>query len=228
MRTALITGAGRGLGQEVARQLAARGLRIVAALRDPDAVDAIGELPEAGAPHRTVRMDVADAESIAAALAELRRDGLEVDVLINNAGLFARGGVLDGSVADLRESLDVHLLGPWMLCRALVPGMLERGHGRIVNVSTGLAALSGGIRRAPAAYGVSKTALNALTARLAVELHGDVKVNAVCPGWVRTRMGGPQAHRSVAEGASGIVWAAMLPADGPSGGFFRDGEPVDW
>ena len=162
-----------------------------------------------------------------AALAELAEAEIAVDVLVNNAGIYRRGTSLDVAIADMRESFEIHFFGPLALCQALIPGMARRGYGRVVNVSSGYGALSAGLP-GDAAYSLSKAALNALTLRLSKEVGRGVKVNAACPGWVRTRMGGPEAPRSVEDGAATVVWLATLPASGPSGGFFRDGELLSW
>ena len=187
--------------------------------RDPDAAPAVeGDV-------RAVRLDVADAESIAALAASLDR----VDVLVNNAAISYDTGNRAATV-DLdfvREALEVNLFGAWALTQALLPQLRASGHGRVVNVSSGagsLATMGGGTP----AYQVSKAALNALTRTLAGELRADgILVNAVCPGWVATDMGGA-GGRPVEDGAASVVWAAVLPDDGPTGGFFRDGEPVAW
>lgn len=175
--------------------------------------------------------DVGDLEAGLALLADGRSRSVEVDVLVNNAGVLHEGDVLDGGADDeaVADAFAVHVLGPLRLCRALVPRMCARGFGRVVNVSSGCGSFGEGLG-GPVAYSVTKAAQNALTLTLAREVGDavDVKVNAVCPGWVRTRMGGAGAPRDVETGARGITWAATLPADGPAGGFFRDGSPVPW
>lgn len=228
MRTALITGANRGLGFAVSQSLAAAGLRVILGCRSPkDGSDAAAALAAKGARAQALTLDVASPSSIDAALAQLARGGIEIDVLVNNAGVYRSGGALGVAMEAVRESMEVHLFGPLALSRALVPGMVQRGYGRVVNVSSGYGAFSEGLQGAPA-YAWSKAALNALTVKLASETSGDVKINSACPGWVRTRMGGARAERSVAEGADTIVWLATLPASGPSGGFFRDRKPIAW
>lgn len=222
----LITGANRGIGLETARVLAERGHTILLGSRDRGRGEAAAAgIGEEGGDVRVVQLDVADAGSIERCVTEVAGDG--VDVLINNAGIYPSGTVLDGDPGDWERCMAVHVHGPLRLIRGLVPGMVDRGHGRVVNVSSGSGSFGEGLS-GPAPYCVSKAALNALTVKLADALPGAVKVNAVCPGWVRTRMGGANASRSVAEGAEGLVWAATLPDDGPTGGFFRDGEPIPW
>jgi NAD(P)-dependent dehydrogenase (short-subunit alcohol dehydrogenase family) len=228
MRTALITGANRGIGRAVAQSLAANGHRVILGCRSLKEGEATAtELSAKGAQARALDLDVAAPASIDSALADLAREEIEVDVLVNNAGVYHRGDSFGVAMGAVRESMEVHLFGPLALCRALMPGMVRRGYGRVVNVSSGYGAFSDGLM-GDAAYALSKAALNALTLKLASEVRGDVKINAACPGWVRTRMGGRGADRSVEEGADTIVWLATLPVSGRSGGFFRDRKPIAW
>jgi NAD(P)-dependent dehydrogenase (short-subunit alcohol dehydrogenase family) len=207
--TALVTGANRGLGREVARQLAAHGYTVLAGARDP----VPGE----------VRLDVTDQATIDALRAEVD----ELDVVVNNAAIHydTWERTLNADLGVVREALETNTLGPWRLAIAFAGLLRASPHGRLVNVSSGAGALTG-LRDSNPAYSVSKAALNALTIMLADALPG-VLVNAVCPGWVATDMGGP-GGRPLAEGAAGIVWAATLPDGGPTGGFFRDGRPIAW
>ena len=201
------------------RDLAARGFTVVQGAREPAAAPPV----EGNVLVRA--LDVTDAGSVAALAGELER----VDVLVNNAAILYdtsnRAATVDLDV--VREAMETNLYGAWALSRALLPALHRSPHGRIVNVSSGsgsLASMGGGTP----AYRVSKAALNALTRMLAAELRGDgILVNSVCPGWVATDMGGA-GGRPVEEGAASVVWAALLPDDGPTGGFFRDGEPVPW
>ena len=226
MRTALITGGNRGIGLAVAKGLAAAGLRVIIGSRSlPDGQAAARSIPDAQA--TAIELDVADPASIDAAVASLARERIAIDVLVNNAGIYSTGDSFTVAMSAVRESMEVHLFGPLALCRALVPGMVARGYGRVVNVSSGYGAFSSGLGP-DTAYSISKAALNALTLKLAGEVRGDVKINAGCPGWVRTRMGGKSATSSVEEGADTIVWLATLPASGPTGGFFRHRRPVAW
>jgi NAD(P)-dependent dehydrogenase (short-subunit alcohol dehydrogenase family) len=216
--TALVTGANRGIGLEVARQLAERGYTVLAGARDPSAVR---ELPGV----RAVRLDVTDDDTIAAVRGSL--DAL--DVLVNNAAIHydTYQRVVDADLGVVREALETNTLGPWRLAIAFADLLRASHHGRLVNVSSGAGALTG-MRDGAPAYSISKAALNALTLMLADALRRDgVLVNAVCPGWVATDMGGP-GGRPVADGAAGIVWAATLPDDGPTGGFFRDRRAIPW
>ncbi len=176
------------------------------------------------------QLDVADAGSVERLAASIENDFGRLDVLVNNAGISNDEGQ-GGAEADLdrvKEALEANLFGAWRLCEAGIPHMRREGYGRIVNVSTGLAALEDMGGGSPG-YRISKTGLNALTRILASELRGSgILVNAVNPGWVQTDMGGANANRSVEEGAGGVVWAATLPNNGPTGGFFRDRRHVAW
>lgn len=228
-RTALVTGANRGIGRAAALALGRAGLQIIAtSRRDPEAV--ADELRDAGVDARGARLDVGDPDSVERCSRALAENGNAVDVLVCNAGvLIDSGGVLDVDDQTLRDTLEVNLLGAWRCARAFVPAMLDRGYGRVVMVSSAAGQVTDTSAYAPA-YSVSKAALNLLTRKLAIEArgHGDVKVNAMCPGWVATDMGGAGAPRTPEQAADTIVWLATLPADGPSDGFFRDREPIAW
>jgi len=227
-RIALVTGGNRGIGLAVCAELARRGLEVVlTARREADALAAAAELREQGRAVRAEQLDLSSEASVAACAERLRAAGAAVDVLVNNGAVLFEGGVLTTPSSEFRDAVDVNLLGALWTTRAFVPDMLARGYGRIVNVSSGWGAFSEGLD-GPASYSISKAALNALTVSLARELHGDVKVNACSPGWVRTRMGGADASRSPEQGAEVVVWLATLPTSGPSGGFFRDRTPLAW
>jgi len=220
-RTALVTGANRGIGLAVARALVEREFDVLLGSRDAAAgAEAAASI---GRGTRAVQLDVANPDSIA----RIVRDEPQVDVLVNNAGIYPEGDIFDAPTSAFREAMEVHFFGVLALCRAFVPQMMQAGWGRVVNVSSGYGSVGEGLE-GPAAYSLSKAALGALTIKLAASVRGDVKVNAACPGWVRTRMGGAGAHRSVEKGAETIVWLATLPADGPHGGFFRDRKPIPW
>jgi len=208
----------------VCRQLARLGFTVLLGARD-SARGARAARQLGGGPISAVTLDVADAASVRAAAAGLHR----LDVLVNNAAIlydtWQRG--TDADLEQVQEALDTNLLGAWRVAQAVLPLLRASPAGRIVNVSSGAGALTDMGGGTPA-YRTSKAALNALTRILAAELRGDaILVNAVCPGWVATDMGG-SGGRPVADGAAGIVWAATLPDDGPTSGFFRDGRAIDW
>ncbi len=225
MPVALVTGANRGIGSEVARQLLARGFEVWVTARGEDAAASAAEaLGGAGA--RPLRLDVAEGGSVAAAAAAVG----ELDVLVCNAAIHYDPGIR-ASEADLdvvREALETNLLGAWRCALAFLPALRRSTHGRIVMVSSEAGSISGMTSGGSPAYRTSKAALNALSRTLAAELRSDgILVNAICPGWTATDMGGP-GGRPVAQGAASVVWAATLPDDGPTGGFFRDGRPLPW
>jgi NAD(P)-dependent dehydrogenase (short-subunit alcohol dehydrogenase family) len=229
-RVAVVTGANRGIGLEVVRQLAAAGDTVVLGSRDVVAGEgAAASLPGGARGGRVLvrKLDVTDQASLEAIADELADSHGRVDVLVNNAAIHydtwqqAADADLDVVVA----ALDTNLVGAWRAVNTLLPLLRASGHGRIVNVSSeagSLASMGGGTP----AYRASKAALNALTRMLAAELRSErILVNSVCPGWVATDMGGP-GGRPVQEGAASVLWAIDLPDGGPSGGFFRDGLPI--
>lgn len=234
-RTALVTGANRGIGFEIVRQLARLGVLAVIGARDPkDGVAAAEKLQSEGLDVPVVALDVDREESSAAAVAEVKRLYGRLDVLVNNAAILidAPGG-FNASLFELtgetaRRTYETNVLGPLRLIQAAAPLMREQGYGRIVNLSS-IAGQLAEMGKGYPAYRISKTALNALTRIAAAELNdGNIKVNAMCPGWVRTDMGGANAERSVEQGADTAVWLATLADDGPTGGFFRDRKPIAW
>lgn len=224
-RTALVTGANRGIGLEIAKGLAQGGLRVLAAARIAEEAEKAAR--EIGDDVIGVVLDLSEPEAAGKRAMEIDAQYGPVDVLVNNAGVMFWGGGLEISADDMGRSFAVNTLAPHALIRALAPGMRERGYGRIVNVSSGWGSFSEGLE-GPMAYAASKAALNAITVKFGEELKPAVKINAACPGWVRTRMGGDQAPRSPEKGAETPIWLATLPDDGPTGGFFRDHEPLGW
>lgn len=225
-RTALVTGGNRGIGLEVARQLAGLGLQVYLAGRDAGAVNAaVSALADPLV--SAVTLDVSDRGSVAACANALRVRKVHVDVLVNNAGIYPDGGILDAPSEAFVEALNVNALGALWCARAFMPQMLANGYGRIVCMTSGYGSFASGLG-GPAAYAISKATLNAITLKLAQAAAGDVKVNAVDPGWVRTRMGGSAAPRSVEEAAADVVWAATLPPDGPHGCLLRHRRVAAW
>jgi NAD(P)-dependent dehydrogenase (short-subunit alcohol dehydrogenase family) len=225
---ALVTGANRGIGLEVVRQLAQRGFTTVLGSRDLEKGRAAAEAL-VGVEVDPRRLDVADPDSVRELASGLEDDYGRLDVLVNNAGIHYDTWE-SGVQADLdvvHEALETNLFGAWRTAQACLPLLRRSQHGRVVNVSSGSGSISGMGAGAPA-YSVSKAALNALTRILAAELRRDrILVNAVCPGWVATDMGGA-GGRPVEQGAGSVMWAVLLPDDGPTGGFFRDGRQLDW
>ncbi len=235
---AVVTGANRGLGLETARQLAKRDIRVIITSRNPGKGEmALDKLQAEGLDVLLHPLDVTSETSVAELGAFIHSRCGRLDILVNNAGVFldshgseevASASVFTASLETLTTTLKTNLYGPLLLAQELVPLMKQQHYGRIVNLSSGMGQLSEMEGKSPA-YRISKTALNALTRILAAETQGyNILVNSVCPGWVRTDMGGPHAERTVDQGAAGIVWAATLPDGGPTGGFFRDGQPIPW
>jgi NAD(P)-dependent dehydrogenase (short-subunit alcohol dehydrogenase family) len=231
-RVAVVTGANRGIGFEICRQLARQGLTVVLTSRSAAKGRAAAKmLRDNGLELDYHLLDVTSPAGINALADYLAKHYGRLDVLVNNAGVILdpRGSrVLDVKPQTFRETLEINVLGPLLLAQALVPLMKKNHYGRIVNLSSGLGQLSEMGTGTPA-YRISKTALNALTCILAAELkRSGILVNSVNPGWVRTGMGGDGAPRTAEQGADTAVWLAMLPDDGPTGGFFRDREPIPW
>jgi NAD(P)-dependent dehydrogenase (short-subunit alcohol dehydrogenase family) len=237
-RVAVVTGANRGIGFEISRQLARRGYAVILTARDPaKGRAAVRVLAREELDVTFHQLDVTDAAGIKRFARHLRRKVGRLDVLVNNAGIYLEGGyvddrlpesIFDESIDKVRVTMETNLYGPYQLCQALIPLMREGGYGRVVNVSSRSGQLNemGGRE---AAYRMSKAALNALTRILAAELPGgQVLVNSMSPGWVRSDMGGPKAPKTLAEGADTAVWLATLPNRGPHGGFFRERKPIPW
>jgi NAD(P)-dependent dehydrogenase (short-subunit alcohol dehydrogenase family) len=176
---------------------------------------------------RAVQLDVTNQASVDAVRERIESDPGRLDALVNNAGVYGDPiGVVDYDLDRAHEVLEVNTFGPWRLVQAFVPLLRRSEHPRVVNLSSGAGQLSD-MNGGRAAYRASKAALNALTRTLASDEPG-IKANTMCPGWVRTDMGGSAAPRSVEAGADTAVWLATLPDDGPSGGFFRDRKPIPW
>ena len=226
IRTALVTGANRGIGRAIVQGLAAMPhIRVLAAARNQS--DAAKVAAQIGNEVLGVGLDLADPTAAARAAGEIEAAHGPVDILVNNAGILLRGDGLSITLEQLQASLNVNTIAPFALIQTLGAGMRERGWGRIVNVSSGWGSFDEGLE-GPAAYAISKAALNAVTLSLSQTFGDAVKVNATCPGWVRTRMGGEDADRAPEKGAETPIWLATLPDDGPTGGFFRDRRPIGW
>jgi NAD(P)-dependent dehydrogenase (short-subunit alcohol dehydrogenase family) len=227
----LVTGGNRGIGLEICRQLLARSARVLLTARSLTKAQAAAKSLNAGENQlRFHPLDVVDEKSIEALRAFVAATYGRLDVLINNAGIIAKTdrNVLELPLAAVRETLETNTLGPLRLAQALTPIMRVGGAGRIINMSSGMGALSS-MGSDHAAYRMSKTALNALTLMLATELSSDgIAVNSMCPGWVRTDMGGPGASRDVSTGADTAVWLALDAPQTLTGKFLRDRKVIPW
>jgi NAD(P)-dependent dehydrogenase (short-subunit alcohol dehydrogenase family) len=218
---ALVTGGARGLGVEICRQLADAGFTVWCTARDEAAAQRVAGTLDGDV--RAAPLDVADPASVAALAARVDR----LDVLVNNAAIDydTDQRAVTADLDRVRRALETNVLGAWRMAQAFAPQLRASPHGRLVNVSSGAGSITGMGSGTPA-YSLSKLALNGLTRMLAAELPG-VLVNAVCPGWTATDMGGA-GGRPIEAGARSVVWACRLDDDGPSGGFFRDGRAVAW
>lgn len=229
-KTVLVTGANRGIGFETCKQLSQLGLKVILTARDPvKGNKATKTLTDNGFDVTFCKLDVSSDRNITEIYQEIEEKFGHLDILINNAAILydTNQSTINADMEIVRQALSTNLFGPWLLCQAFIPLMKRNGYGRIVNVSSGSGSLHYMNGSTPA-YGISKVALNALTKKLASELMGtNILVNSVDPGWVETDMGG-QGGRPVEEGAKGIVWASLLPDDGPNGGFFYDGKNQPW
>ncbi|EMJ89055.1 SDR family NAD(P)-dependent oxidoreductase [Leptospira meyeri] len=228
-RIALVTGANRGIGKQVSIDLAKQGIYVLIGARNPgEAADTLAAVQAVGK-GEILPLDVSKEQSISEALDTITGSFGKLDILVNNAGIFADpGSFFDTTSEDLHRTLLVNLYGPLRLIQTFLPMMIQNDFGRIVNVSSGMGQLSDMGGGYPA-YRISKTAINALTNVASAEGVGkNIKINSVCPGWVKTDMGGANATRPVEKGAETIVWAATLPDNGPTGKFFRDKKEIGW
>jgi NAD(P)-dependent dehydrogenase (short-subunit alcohol dehydrogenase family) len=235
-QVALVTGSNRGIGFEIAKQLALRKIQVVLTSRNPTNGEAALRKVTRDGVKKVVfmQLDISNQVSVDNLSNEVEKTFGRLDILVNNAAILIDRDDVVASNADLevvRATLETNLIGAWRMCKAFIPLMKKNGYGRIVNVSSGAGqfeymATSGGYWPA---YCVSKACLNALTVMLASELRGtNILVNAVCPGWVRTDMGGSNAPRSVEEGAATPVWLATLPDGGPTGQNYYDKKQISW
>ncbi len=239
LKIAVVTGANRGIGLEVCRQLARyEDIQVVLTSRDEQkGLAACEKLEKDELPVRYHPLDVDHAASVASFGEFIEKEFGRCDILVNNAGIFpdsknASAGdwpsVLDAHIDTLRDAMTTNVYGPMLLCQRLVPLMIKQDYGRIVNFSSGMGQLTHMNGHCPA-YRISKTSINALTRILAEELKEyNILVNSMCPGWVKTDMGGHGANRELPEGADTAVWLATLFENGPSGKFFRDRKEFEW
>jgi NAD(P)-dependent dehydrogenase (short-subunit alcohol dehydrogenase family) len=230
VKTALITGANKGIGREVTRQLAAKGFHVFVGARNAKAGrKAADEIAKHSGNATFLEMDVADNDSVTAAVREFSKIASHLDVLVNNAGVVVDGddAILEISDELLRETLETNTLGALRVTRAFAPLLRKSKAPRVINVSSSSGQLTGGADGWAPAYSISKTALNGATSQLAPALP-KFAVNSVCPGWVRTDMGGEDASRSVEEGADTIVWLASEAPQDLTGKFLRDRKKIPW
>jgi len=223
-KTALITGGNRGIGLEVVAELAALGHRVLLGCRnvaagEKAASNLTGDIT-------VVIVDLSNSDTLRERVGVIMAE-YDIDILVNNGAILEDGTTLSVDKQDFYNSIQVNLTAPFDLIQEITPGMVERGYGRIVNVTSDWGSFADGLD-GPAAYSVTKAALNALTMNMAHDIPSYIKVNSVHPGWVRTDMGGSSAPLSTQEGAKTIVWLATLPDDGPSGGFFNQKQPKAW
>jgi NAD(P)-dependent dehydrogenase (short-subunit alcohol dehydrogenase family) len=228
---AIVTGGNRGLGLETCRQLANLGYQVILTSRNAEqGAAAAGRLGQGGGQVHFHALDVTSDASVQQLYDHIMREYGTVHVLVNNAAVYLDEDqpILHLPLETFQVTLETNTVSALRMCQAFLPLMLRQNYGRVVNVSSGSGQIDE-MHDDGAAYHISKLALNGLTLILAEAVRGkNVLVNAVCPGWVRTDMGGPNATRSVEKGAQSIVWAATLRDGGPSGGFFRDGNPLPW
>ena len=230
MKTALVTGANKGIGYEVARQLAAKGFHVFVGARNAKAGrKAAEEMAKKCGKATFLEIDVADNDSVTTAAGEFSNIADHLDVLVNNAGIIVDGdnAILEVSDDLFRKTLETNTLGALRVARAFVPLLRKSKWPRVINVSSGGGQLTGGTDGWTPAYCISKTALNGVTVQLAAALP-KFAVNSVCPGWVRTEMGGENASRSVEEGADTIVWLASEAPQALTGKFLRDRKEIPW
>jgi NAD(P)-dependent dehydrogenase (short-subunit alcohol dehydrogenase family) len=230
MKTALVSGSNRGIGYACVKEFLQKGYRVILTARsEEDGKKAVEKLKSFGEVHFH-QLDVSDEKSVQR-IAEYVEDTFgHLDILINNAGINydTWHSAFNADLEEVHRTLETNLFGAWRLAQAFIPSMKKQKYGRIVNVSSGLGALSKMSVGTPG-YSVSKAAMNVLTIKLARELkRKNILVNSVCPGWVRTDMGGAGAPRNPQKGAETIVWAAELEDKGPTGKFFRDMEEIEW
>jgi len=232
-KIAVITGANRGIGFEIAKQLAGAGIKIILTARDEKKGKEAVNLLADGGDVIFRRLDVIDEKSIKEFASYMEKELGYMDILINNAGILIDKDRLAINVEPekLRLTLETNLIAPLYLSQLLIPLMMKKNWGRIVNISSGMGAFAGEytLGMGVPSYRISKTALNAFTRILADELKDTgIIVNSMCPGWVRTDMGGKDAYKSVEEGADTAFYLATLPDDGPRGQFFRDRKIIPW
>jgi NAD(P)-dependent dehydrogenase (short-subunit alcohol dehydrogenase family) len=227
---ALVTGANRGIGLAVARGLLEKNITVIITSRDKnDGHEALKELSQYGDAHYH-QLDVTSEKSRKECYAFAKAEFQKIDILINNAGINydTHQNVEQADIDQVKKTIETNTLAPWQMIQDFLPLLRASDAARIVNVSSGSGQLESQDGTTPG-YSVSKLALNGVTLAFAAHLKSDgILVNSVCPGWVRTDMGGSDAHRSPEKGAETIIWAALLEDQGMTGKFFRDQSEIDW
>lgn len=225
-RVILVTGGNRGIGLATVKELA----------QNPNDTILLGcrnlesgkkEADKIGSNVKPILLDLSSEDVLKQHIAALLTDYPKIDVLVNNAAVLNEGDILDIQNEKFKEAYQVNTLAPYQLIKAIVPKMIENKYGRVINVSSGWGSIEEGLT-GPFSYSFTKAGLNALTIQLAQRVPRFIKVNSICPGWVRTRMGGMMATRSPKEGAGTIVWLVNQNEDGPTGGFYRDQKLIEW
>lgn len=227
-KTVFVTGGNRGIGLEIVRGFAKAGHKVLMGCRDEDEGNEVKQDIVGGDVH-VIELSLNNEQAVIDPFVRAQAVYGGVDILVNNAGVLCRDGINDVSMDDVSAAMQVHVKAPLALIQQVLPGMKERGFGRIINISSGWGAFAEGME-GPVAYAISKAALNALTLNVANSLDkdADITINSVCPGWVHTRMGGTDAPKTPQEGADTAVWLGTRDDDNPNGKFFRDRKEIDW
>lgn len=231
IKVALVTGGNRGIGYELVKQLALKGFKVILTSRNSKmGHEATQKLKESNLDVSFMVMDVDNQESIRQSAITVNERYGRLDVLINNAGMYLDENekLLNMSPSILEGTMATNFFGAYHVIRSFIPLMERQGYGRIINVSSEYGAMSEMSYQGVGAYKLSKLALNGLTRLIAAEITGDIKINAVDPGWVSTDMGGPSAPRTPKQAAESILWLATIGPEGPNGEFFKDGKRIDW
>jgi NAD(P)-dependent dehydrogenase (short-subunit alcohol dehydrogenase family) len=230
-QVALVTGGNRGIGYELINQLALKGFKVILASRNPEmGHEAAQKLMDSNLDVSFVEMDVDNQESISQAAITVSERYERLDVLINNAGVYLdkKEKLLAMDPDILEKTMATNFFGVYHVIRSFIPLMEKHGYGRIINVSLEYGAMSEMSYPGVGTYKLSKFALNGLTQLVSAEIYGDIKINAVDPGWVSSDMGGPSAPRTPKQAAQSILWLATIGPAGPNGGFFRDRKQIKW
>lgn len=224
-KVALVTGGNRGIGSSICKGLAFQeGTKVLMACRDyRKGLEAKASIPY---DVEVVELDLSSEDRLSQ-ISEIYSKYGDIDILVNNAGILIEGDILTCDQDVMEKTMEVNFFGPYDLIKFYLPKMNDRGYGRIVNISSGWGSFYEGLG-GPHSYSISKAALNALTKTVSLSAIGNVKINSMCPGWVRTNMGGMNATRSPDEAAETAIWLANIPANGPNGKFFRDNLEIKW